>query len=102
MSELTDPCKECGMLVKQGEYHPYTACLMFKGCNNSNTVRVNLKTITTQWLEMGKQEQNQKLQHTIETLTAAYNSLQDSSHAYDTGCAGFRQSLIELGAIRDE
>jgi hypothetical protein len=23
-------CKECGMSVEPGEYHPYAACLMFK------------------------------------------------------------------------
>lgn len=49
-------CQECGMPVKIGDYHPFAACLMFKGCNNSNTVKENLKQITTQWFEMGKRE----------------------------------------------
>lgn len=41
MSENTS-CAECGMPVRAGEYHPYAACLMFKACHNSETVRANL------------------------------------------------------------
>lgn len=44
MSELK-PCAECGMHVKTGEYHPYAACLMFKACNNSETVRANIDAV---------------------------------------------------------
>jgi len=36
------PCGECGMPCATGEYHPYAACLMFRGCHNSKTVRANL------------------------------------------------------------
>jgi uncharacterized lipoprotein YajG len=35
-------CQECGMACEPGEYHPYAACLMFKGCHNGDTVRDNL------------------------------------------------------------
>ena len=35
-------CAECGMQVRSGEYHPYAACLMFKGCGKAHTVRENL------------------------------------------------------------
>ena len=35
-------CGECGMPCEPAEYHPYAACLMFKGCHNSATVRANL------------------------------------------------------------
>lgn len=35
-------CQECGMLVRGQEYHPYAACLMFKGCHDAETVRANL------------------------------------------------------------
>lgn len=35
-------CTECGMPCAPAEYHPYAACLMFKGCHNSETVRSNL------------------------------------------------------------
>lgn len=36
------PCAECGMPCRAGEYHPFAACLMFKACHNSETVRANL------------------------------------------------------------
>lgn len=36
------PCAECGMPCTANEYHPYAACLMFKQCRNSGTVRENL------------------------------------------------------------
>jgi hypothetical protein len=35
-------CTQCGMPCDAGEYHPYAACLMFKACHNSETVRANL------------------------------------------------------------
>ena len=47
-------CKECGMEVEIGEYHPFAACLMFKGCNNSTTVHDNLDAITTEWQAIGR------------------------------------------------
>ena len=42
MSDELNPCTECGMPCSVGEYHPYAACLMFKACHNSETVRANL------------------------------------------------------------
>jgi len=39
------PCADCGMPCKPGEYHPFAACLMFKACHNSDTVRANLETV---------------------------------------------------------
>ena len=38
-------CAECGMGCNAGEYHPYAACLMFKQCRNSETVRANLAAV---------------------------------------------------------
>ena len=35
-------CRDCGMPCEPNEYHPYAACLMFRGCHNSATVRANL------------------------------------------------------------
>lgn len=40
-----DECKECGMPVEVGEYHPYAACLMFKACHDSATVQANLDSV---------------------------------------------------------
>lgn len=39
------PCGHCGMLCTPTEYHPYAACLMFKACHNSETVRANLDAV---------------------------------------------------------
>lgn len=38
-------CAECGMWCEPDEYHPYAACLMFKACGNSKTVRDNLEAV---------------------------------------------------------
>jgi len=38
-------CAECGMEVSPVEYHPYAACLMFKGCKDGHVVRENLKAV---------------------------------------------------------
>ena len=38
-------CIECGMMCEAVEYHPYAACLMFKHCLNSETVRANLQAV---------------------------------------------------------
>lgn len=45
MTEPTRPCGTCGMPCTPGEYHPYAACLMFKACHNSETVRANLEAV---------------------------------------------------------
>lgn len=47
---LTDEqmCAECGMACPPNEYHPYAACLMFKGCHDSETVRSNLYALSAQ------------------------------------------------------
>lgn len=42
--EMT-PCAECGMPCRAGEYHPYSACLMFKSCHNGDTVRASLQDV---------------------------------------------------------
>ena len=47
----TEVCGECGMRYRPSEYHPYAACLMFKGCRDSRTVRANLEDV----LRMGAQ-----------------------------------------------
>lgn len=39
------PCDFCGMPCTLNEYHPNAACLMFKACHNSDTVRANLEAV---------------------------------------------------------
>ncbi len=53
-------CQECGMPVRLGEYHPYAACLMFKGCHSSETVRTNLEAITKEWRAIGAREEKNR------------------------------------------
>lgn len=49
MSDTTNyECAECGMPVTSDEYHPYAACLMFKACHNSETVKANLDAVLAQ------------------------------------------------------
>lgn len=38
-------CTECGMLCEWKEFHPFAACLMFKGCRDSDKVRSNLNFV---------------------------------------------------------
>jgi hypothetical protein len=51
-SELT--CNDCGMTVETGEYHPFAACLMYKGCYNKDTVIANLNAITLTHIPISK------------------------------------------------
>jgi hypothetical protein len=48
-------CKECGMLVEPGEYHPYAACLMFKACGIGVVVRANLDAVQAHGYEMARE-----------------------------------------------
>lgn len=45
MTEAMQPCCFCGMPCAANEYHPYAACLMFKACQNAETVRANLDDV---------------------------------------------------------
>lgn len=38
-------CGECGMPVDPGQYHPYTACLLFKQTHSSAEVEANLAAV---------------------------------------------------------
>lgn len=38
-------CAECNMTVFAGEYHPFAACLMYKGCGDEKQVRDNLNAV---------------------------------------------------------
>lgn len=58
-------CAECGMIVQPGEYHPFAACLMYKGCKDENTVRENMKNIITQWTALGERQATAKWQSLI-------------------------------------
>ena len=42
------PCAECGMVCEPREFHPYAACLMFRGCHDGDKVRANLAALAQQ------------------------------------------------------
>ena len=49
-------CVECGMLCEAVEYHPFAACLMFKQCRDSATVRANLLAVRDDSYQQGRVE----------------------------------------------
>jgi len=59
-SNITDDeihCAECGMRLKRGgEYHPYAACLMFKACFSTETVRRNLQAVVEHGKDLQRRE----------------------------------------------
>jgi len=64
-TNTTQPCGDCGMPCAPGEYHPYAACLMFKACHNSDTVRGNLQAV----LDDGGASQRTEQQAAAEPVT---------------------------------
>lgn len=73
MTEPTRPCGTCGMPCTPGEYHPYAACLMFKACHNSETVRANLEAVRA--TSQPTQAQAGAVPLTDEQITAAAKKL---------------------------
>lgn len=58
--ETNSTCACCGMVTSGPlEFHPYAACLMFKGCRNGNVVRANLQFV----VEYGKQLAQYRHEH---------------------------------------
>lgn len=51
-------CAECGMCIAPMEYHPYAACLMFKGCHDAITVRANRDALVAHGYQMACEEGN--------------------------------------------
>jgi len=41
------------MPLDAGEYHPFAACLMFKGCHDSATVKANLWAVQERSMKIG-------------------------------------------------
>lgn len=52
VEERSRTCGECGMLLESiAEYHPFAACLMYRGCRDSITVRANLSAVVAHGYE---------------------------------------------------
>lgn len=46
MDKTQHKCNECGMaLSRANEYHPFSACLMYKQVRDAEVVRVNLRAV---------------------------------------------------------
>lgn len=73
MSDDLKPCNECGMPCESGEYHPYAACLMFKGCKNSKIVRDNLHAISTRPQEEAKDKRIKELEEALKFYASESN-----------------------------
>lgn len=50
---MSKSCKTCGMGLIPNEYHPPAACLMFKGCRNSEIVREEIRAMAQSWNDHG-------------------------------------------------
>lgn len=61
-------CQQCGMFVVTGEYHPFAACLMFKGCHDSDTVRKNLLAV----VDGGKKVERERCARICDNLPTKY------------------------------
>lgn len=72
-------CRECGMLVSLGEYHPFAACLMFKGCGDSATVRDNLDALTSQWQAIGRREGEHEARRVLSERSLRYSEIPNNS-----------------------
>ena len=64
-------CGDCGMPCASSEYHPYAACLMFKHCRDSETVRANLQAVRQQGKVEGIQESKNLVSEFIEAWLLA-------------------------------
>ena len=51
-------CAQCGMPVCIGDYHPFAACLMFRGCGEADTVTDNLDALVSRWTDQGELKAN--------------------------------------------
>jgi hypothetical protein len=72
-------CMECGMcLENDGEYHPYAACLMFKGCRDGATVRANLNGVVAHGAQYDSGFDN--MADRIAQLEAAINAALAEDH----------------------
>lgn len=51
-------CNQCGMTTEDNEYHPFAACLMFRSCRDSSTVRENLLAVQARSIALAAQGDN--------------------------------------------
>ena len=68
-------CQDCGMPVGETEYHPYGACLMFRGCGDAIIVSANLDAVRAngaQWEHEALQPEMQQLRESLRVIREHY------------------------------
>ena len=98
--KVNNNCKECGMALRCGEYHPYAACLMFKSCGNRDTVRNNLKDV----LSHGKKRtalEKENIQLVRDNLRKRVEELEAERDAANAVAKAYVEQVDELEAKMD-
>lgn len=54
-------CQECGMDTAVNEYHPYAACLIFKGCHDAEVTRANMDLLIDKGYRMAEEKNTKRL-----------------------------------------
>ena len=75
-------CIECGMMCEAVEYHPYAACLMFKQCLNSETVRANLQAVRDDSYHQGRVAAFKEAEQRFDSMFGATDRRIDSVRDY--------------------
>ena len=95
---MSNRCAECGMTVnKDKPYHPYAACLMFKGCANSEMVQSNLDSVLSMGEQYGKEKGDRIVSAALD-MTTEYTSVCGIITGLKTNGL---EKLIELAADYD-
>lgn len=89
-------CRECGMCVAAGEYHPYLACLAFKQCRDGNAVRANLVAVQAQ----AKQEERDAFVY-LDKFKGVTFSIGERDSETDQYPIYYRTPQTHCGAIAD-
>ena len=93
-------CRQCGMLCKIGEYHPYAACMMFSHCRDGDTVRANLSAVQQQTRRAALEEARKVVkQVTIQAVDAEVRWRDKHAHEEREGIAKSQRSECHLRSL---
>ena len=76
------------MPCEPAEYHPYAACLMFKGCHNSATVRANLAPLAAAIARAEAAERDAERYRWLRDSCRPLDNGNDDPHARIRICTG--------------
>lgn len=82
-------CSQCGMPLKEAEYHPQAACLMFTASRDADVVRASLLAVRAQGLRDAQDMAWQLHKGGRETKTAfhAHEQIRRAADEIETGVA---------------